>query len=566
MPEIQHTKEDIPYAFVTFEELKELIDPEKPLMFDTETVGLYGKIRLAQFFQEHFEGAMLIQWPDPMQLVALLTKLHTVCHNAHYDISTIQENLDNLAWMPETFDCTFLLARLYYYNKEKFSLDDVVEYVLGEDIYGGTKKDMHKENWDVPVLTDEQLTYASRDVIHLLEVYNTVIASEDDISYKLDILATRYCLDFQNNGLPFDEDKLNDRYAKNTARIEEIGLPINANSYQQVRPYIGSNQSDGKGLALLSIQGNERARDVQETRKLIKNNSFLTKFLNTAREGCIFGKFKMSARSGRSTSDDQNLQQLPRNLKGIFGVDTESDEVLIYSDFAQIQLRGVCVVTGDTTMEKLFRDGADMHNYVAEMIFGSEFTKRDRQIAKTANFGLLFGAGVAVFQSVLIKDANLFLSEEECMKIKKKWIKLWVQIAEWQQKGFKDHAKKVAWETPLGRRYIARMGTDQLAMQIQGFESEVAKLAMHYMWPKLEELSPDIKLRNFIHDSYIFSCPKDSELYEPACEIIADCMQEAWHEMCQSVKITDLPMPTNVRVGYNWGDIENDEFIYEINK
>jgi DNA polymerase-1 len=347
------------------------------------------------------------------------------------------------------------------------------------------------------------------------------------------------------------------------ARIKEINLPINANSYQQVRPYINSNQSDGLGLALLTIQGNEKAKAVQETRKLIKNNSFLTKFTTTAKDDCIFGKFKVSARSGRTTSDDQNLQQIPRNLKGIFGVDTDSDIVLIYSDFAQIQLRGVCVVTGDTTMERLFREGKDLHSYVAEIIFGKDFTPKHRQIAKTANFGLLFGAGVVTFQSILIEEAGIYLTDEECMAIKKKWLGLFRQIENWQKDGYRAHAKKIAWETPLGRKYTARLGTDQLAMQIQGFEAEVAKLAYHYMKPKLEELSAQIKLRVFIHDSYIFSCPKDPELYKKASTIIAECMQEAWKEMCQSVKISNLPMPTKVRVGYNWGDIESDNFIHE---
>lgn len=558
--------EQVTHKFTNFEELKELINSDIPIMFDTETVGFYGKIRLAQFYQPHFEYAMLIEWPDPMQLVALLSKLFVVGHNVHYDITTIQENLGNLVWMPENFACTFLLARLYYYKADKFALDDVVKYVLGKDIYQGTKKDMHKADWNVPVLSSEQIKYASDDVIHLQAVYDKVKECEEDINYRLDMLMLKYCLNFQNNGLPFDEDRLNERYANNMQRIEEIALPINANSYQQVRPYINSNQSDGLGLALLTIQGNTKAKDVQETRKLIKNNSFLTKFLNTARDDCIFGKFKVSARSGRTTSDDQNLQQLPRNLKGIFGIDTDDDIVLIYSDFAQIQLRGVCVVTGDVTMERLFREGADMHNYVAEIVFGKDFTKKQRQIAKTANFGLLFGAGVTTFQAILIKDAGIFLTEDECMAIKKKWLGLFKQISDWQKDGYRAHAKKIAWETPLGRRYTARLGTDQLAMQIQGFEAEVAKLALHYMWPKLQELSPEIKLRNFIHDSYIFSSPKDPVLYEAACEIIADCMQEAWHEMCQSVKITDLPMPTNVRVGYNWGDIENDKFIYEVNK
>lgn len=35
------------------DDLLKLIDTDKPVMFDTETIGLYGKIRLAQFYQAH---------------------------------------------------------------------------------------------------------------------------------------------------------------------------------------------------------------------------------------------------------------------------------------------------------------------------------------------------------------------------------------------------------------------------------------------------------------------------------------------------------------------------------
>lgn len=555
--------EDVKYKFVTFEELENIIDPTKEVMFDTETIGFYGKIRLAQFYQRHFEGALLIEYPDPYKLVALCTKLKLVMHNAHYDVSTVQEQLGNNTWMPEEFFCTFLLGRLHFYKEDGFSLDNVINYTLGYDPYGGKKPDMQKTDWGVPVLSEDQKRYGSSDVIYLHDVWDKVKVEVENINYKLDMLTTRYCLDFQNNGLPFEEEKLAETYAKNMQRINEIALPINCNSYQQVRPYINSNMSDGLGLAKLSIQGNERAKAVQETRKLVKNNSFLTKFQNESRDGCIFGKFKCSPRSGRTASDDQNLQQLPRNLKKIFGIDPESGEVVIFSDFAQIQLRNVCVVTGDTTMERLFRQGADLHNFVAEMIFGPNFTKEQRQICKTFNFGALFGAGATVLQAILIEDANIWLSEEEILKIKKKWLSLWKQIADWQTRGIKAWKKGEVWETPLGRKYRSKMMTDQLAMQIQGYESEVAKLAMHYMLPKLKELSPDIKLRNFIHDSYIFTAPNDKDLYEKACVIISDAMQEAWKQMSQSVLITDLPMPTKVRVGYNWGDIEKDEFIYE---
>lgn len=554
---------DSKYRQMELQDALKLIDYSMPCMFDTETCGFYGKIRLAQFYQRHFEFPVIVEWPNAFELAAALTKLHVVGHRISYDISTIQDNLGKQPWQPDKYDDTFLAGRIHWYMKDGFGLDNCVQYAKGFNPYADN--DQQASDWSVPVLSENQKEYAAMDVVYLHDVYDQVQPVLDDLSYKLDILTTRYLMEMQCNGMPVDEGKLNERYAKNMKRIAEIGLKINCNSYQQVRAYIGSQLSDDHGLAVLSAQGNERAVAVRETRKLTKNNSFLTKFLNTMVDGVIYGKFTVGARSGRTTSDDQNLQQLPRSLKSIFGVDEDGEDVIVFSDFAQIQLRAVCVVTGDTALERLFRAGADLHDFVAEMIFGKDW-KRDphRQIAKTANFALLFGAGILVFIAVLLKDTGIWLKEMEAGNIKKKWLGLWLQVAAWQTKGIRDWKKGIAWQTPLGRKYTAKMMTDQLAMQIQGFEAEVAKLAMHYMMPKIKELDTRIKLRNFVHDCYLFTCPKEPELYEKLCVIIADSMQEAWRQMCTSVPITDLPMPVKVRVGYNWGDIDkNDIFIYE---
>lgn len=570
-------------SFATLKEVRLKVDVTKPVMFDTETVGLYGKVRLAQFYQRGWTGRtgdpqpLLVENPNPYELAALLQGMHIVGHNIHYDISTLQDQMGGIAWMPDNFDDTFLLGRLYFYTRDSFSLDQIISYVLGYNPYPN-KKEMQASEWSVPVLSPEQVTYASSDVVYLHDVWDMVSEMLEDLNYVLDRHMLRYCLDFQNNGMPVDVAKLNAQYEKNATRIREIGLSINCNSYKQVRAYIGSDESDDLGLAKQVAQGNERAGHVRETRKLTKNTSFLTKFLNTMRDGCIYGKFKLSPRSGRTSSDDQNLQQLPRSLKGIFGVEEDGDEVMLFSDFAQIQLRAVCVVAGDRAMEKLFRAGEDLHNFVAKMIFGEGFTKEHRQISKTANFSLLFGAGIMMFISILLTTTGMWLDQDKAGSMKKGWRGLWKEISAWQDRGIADWEAKKPWQTPLGRRYMAKMMTDQLAMQIQGFEAEVAKLATHYMWPRLKQLNlrvpegmPHFRIRNFVHDSYILTGANVPELYKEAAEIMASSMQEAWEQMCQSVAIPDLPMPTKVRVGWNWGELDKDEkdggkWVYELVK
>ncbi|MGL4219002.1 MAG: hypothetical protein ACRCSS_00005, partial [Shewanella sp.] len=70
---------------------------------------------------------------------------------------------------------------------------------------------------------------------------------------------------------------------------------------------------------------------------------------------------------------------------------------------------------------------------------------------------------------------------------------------------------------------------------------------------------PEWQIDNFIHDSFILEGPDDEEQYKAVAELLARAMQTAWFEVTKGCLIKDLPMPVTVSVGYNWGDIENDD-------
>ena len=99
------------YKEINLADLQSLLNFDKPLMFDIETIGLYGKIRLAQFYQSHLEVPLIVEYPNIMQLCAILDKSHLVSHNISYEVSTIQDQLGKIAWQPTKFDDTFLLSR-----------------------------------------------------------------------------------------------------------------------------------------------------------------------------------------------------------------------------------------------------------------------------------------------------------------------------------------------------------------------------------------------------------------------------------------------------------------------
>lgn len=612
--------------------LKDLTLPDfdrtQDLFVDTETIGLYGKIRLAQFYQRGQSEVTIVEWPDAYQLAALMDQFNNIAHNVHYEITVIQQGTVT-RWIPPQMEDTFLLARLAMPQREFFSLDHVMDYCLGYDPYAAQKLDkktLQTSDWGKPKLTNDQYAYAATDVYFLPEVYDKVKKARDDFSYRLDMLTLRYCLDFQWNGMPVDKRRLFSKWDEVQAVVDSTSLPVNVNSPKQVKEWLGIDSSADLELAYIELDEtkdklcyygsgpgtpqNTAAGLVRKIRKARKQLSFLAKFEETMVDSVVFGKFKPSARSGRLTSDDQNLQQLPRSLKEVFGVEEDSGDILIYADYAQIELRHICAIVECKLMENLFRKGEDLHTYTADMIFGSfdalldaaltaaldtaqerrgeffskeeydrivegvtsqvkKIYKRNRQISKTCNFSLLYGGGITMFISILVKTTNIWLTEKEANKARAKWRNLWGEIYSWQERGIAAWKKGKLGSTPLGRKYSSKMMTDQLNIENQGGAADVNKLAMHYLVPKLRaynaEHGTNYRIANNIHDSYILQGERVEQHYMAVAKILAEEMQRAWFECSQNLKVKDLPMPVDVKCGLNWGDIENDDIpnIYD---
>ena len=553
------------FKFAPLTEVFAQINPEHPLAFDTETVGWYGRIKLAQFYQRGWEYVLVTQNPNPEQLYVELAKrndMNIVMQNASYDVSTIQRN-SGARFIPKTFSDTFLLSRLAYPHLEKFKLDSLFQEILGINPYsehGLVKSDMQKSDWKATQLTREQVLYAAIDVKHLLDLYDKVKHCEETLSYKLDMLALRKALDFQCNGFPVDRNRVEEQRKKNEARIAEIALPINANSYKQVRPYIDSGLSDDQGLAFLSLKApteiqRNKAKAVRETRGLLKEISFMKNW--DTHDGHIYGVFSPSARSGRFTCREDNLQQLPRKLKHCFGYETNGEFVFGYSDYSQLELRGIGAITNEQVIYNLYSRGEDLHNYTAKSLFGPNYTKEHRQISKQCNFNLLYGGQATMLQSIILKEADIWVEEEDCRRTRRKWLRTFPALAQWQENGVRAHNRGSLGYTPLGRPYKSHLMTDHLNIQNQGFGAEVAKLAMHYMGNDLKPF--DAEIINFMHDAYAWRAPNDPEAYQGAAKVVGNSMKEAWIECVQNVKCKDMPMPVEVNVGFNWGDIENDK-------
>lgn len=125
-------------------------------------------------------------------------------------------------------------------------------------------------------------------------------------------------------------------------------------------------------------------------------------------DGRIHSSYNIDgARSGRTSSSDPNLQNIPSEktdpLLGKMARDVfvaPRGHVLVSHDYDQIELRVGASVSGDPVMQRIFLDGHDYHRRTAELIslqaWGippEQVGDKERRAAKTINFGLAYGMG-----------------------------------------------------------------------------------------------------------------------------------------------------------------------------
>jgi DNA polymerase-1 len=168
----------------------------------------------------------------------------------------------------------------------------------------------------------------------------------------------------------------------------------------------------------------------------------------------------------RFTSSRVNLQAIPHDykLERLEGIATprslfkpaEGHELWEF-DLAQVECRAAAVVADCQTWLSMFRseEPRDLHSETALQLFG-DVSYEHRQIAKRANFSLIYGVGGATFRKDLEKTSGVKLSEMEANALVKDWRALYPEFGRAGRK-YENIAKRQQYVTLIGgrRRYFA---------------------------------------------------------------------------------------------------------------
>jgi DNA polymerase I-like protein with 3'-5' exonuclease and polymerase domains len=357
--------------------------------------------------------------------------------------------------------------------------------------------------------------------------------------------------------------------------LDEKSISVETRSFGDVKPVTSSQQMQGiKAKELVyykelnykhSDQIIEYAKAINDKRKALKRLNFVKRAREAVdAEGRIKGTFSPHAINGRIQVDNENLSQYPRSMKRMWGHPEGNGRKLIYSDFAQVELRIICAALPEMNMYKSLKDGVDLHTFVGNNLNLSDEDMaklpngiNPRFIAKQCNFLLLYGGGISNFQRTVCKLGGVWFEDDIAKKIVNTWKEIFSDITEWHK--VNARSKTNMDETVTGRRYKADSVMELNNIRVSGTGSEIFKLWLHYIWKKVVSQFDDVYTVNRTHDSTIIDVPDDPKVYKTISHMVAILAQKAWFEIIKNAPLKDVPMPVNVAVGSNWEDIEYEQ-------
>ena len=260
--------------------------------------------------------------------------------------------------------------------------------------------------------------------------------------------------------------------------------------------------------------------------------------------------------TGRLSSSKPNLQNIPirtergKEIRKAF-IPSRPDGVIVSADYSQIELRIMAHLSCDTHLISAFRDGQDVHAMTAAKIFGidpSEVTADQRRIAKTANFGIMYGI------SAFGLSQRLHIGRAEAKKIIEDYFANFPAISAYIEDTLASAREFGYVETLFGRRrYLpdinSKNGTvrslaERTAINapIQGTSADIIKLAMINVAKRLSSEGLQSRMVLQIHDELLFdSIPEEVEQ-----------LKKIVMEEMENVIELSIPLTVECNYGNNW--------------
>ncbi len=312
--------------------------------------------------------------------------------------------------------------------------------------------------------------------------------------------------------------------------------------------------TDVETLTTLALEGHRIAQLLLIYRKLTKiEGTFVKGILKYVdSQGRVHTKFLQTATAtGRLSSAEPNLQNLPVSdeisKKVRHAVISPEGYKLVWADYSQVELRILAHLSGDERLIDAFRKGEDIHSETAKHLFEvKEIDERMRRVAKTVNFGIIYGMsphGLSERLGIPLKEAEEFIE---------KYFKNFPKVKEFIDSTLDEAYRKGFVTTLFGRKrplpelkdrnYHVRSFGERAAVNavIQGTAADVMKLAMIKLDRELQNTDSFMVLQ--VHDEIVVETPQEKE--EETKRLVREVMEGV-------VKLS-VPLSVSVESGNRW--------------
>lgn len=316
---------------------------------------------------------------------------------------------------------------------------------------------------------------------------------------------------------------------------------------------------------LSNYVGNDCVDTLLEYKRISKLITFIESWEDLQVDGRIYPIFNITARTGRTTCNNPNLQQCPQDSYVRNLIEARPGWKLAELDYSQLELRVASWLSGDINMQHAYQSGSDLHSKTTELLFGdtSELShdeqKRKRTQSKSANFGFLYGMVAKTFIKYAL-GFGLTLTQEESEKIRADFFNAYPRLLVWHEE-CKEFARQHGYiESPIGRKrwfdninsydFKKRSADERQAINspVQGFGSDLCTSALAEIVFSKELDHTRFNVLGSVHDAILFEI-KDDYVEELVPKL------QAIMENPPIVEGLDVPIPlvADVEVSSCWG-------------
>ena len=597
------------------------------ISLDSETTGLYPRdghmLGISLCYDGHRAAYISTDCFDERSeelLQALFRKKRVVFHNAKFDVAFFQYHFNF------EFDRIEDTMLLHYLIDENPGGHGLKQLSIRFTPYGDYEKPMYewmdnyrKENgilkgdfqWgSIPF--DVMKTYAAMDALCTYLLYDKFkkIKENPKLKWVYDnilIPGTRFLIDAQDNGVPFDKKRL---YAAQELMQDDIdaavsglyknpiinkwekynGKDFNPNSTVQLRSLLfdyldlqptgkktgtGAHSTDAEVLQELGSQS-EIPRLILDIRQRSKiKNTYLDKIIpQLDRDSRLRTSFNLhGTTSGRlSSSGKLNMQQLPRDNPAVKGcIKAAEGHKIVAMDLTTAEVYVAAVLAKDKALMEVFRSGGNFHSSIAKTVFRlpceveevAELYTTQRQAAKAVTFGIMYGAGPKKISEQVTKDSGKYFSQQEAKEVIDDYFQSFHALKKWindnhrfiEQNGFvysffgrKRRLPNVKSSDAGIKSHSIRSGLNFL---VQSAASDINLLGAIDMHDRIQANKMEARIFALVHDSILAEVPEDEiEDYEI---MLKDCIQKD-----RGITIPGAPVGCDFEIGddYSMGKFE----------